>query len=373
MKSKITKEDLEQLYVREGKRIKDIAIELECSRATVTNALQRFGFKTGIANKEKAPSDKKLMMMKKKEQIKELYLSGLSSSKVGEIVGLSEKTVGWHLKQMGVAIRPLRKINQQEFEELWALEKSDEEIAEYFGVSVLTVKTFRTRGDNAGKFNRKQWFSQEEHTLNHIQLQFLLGTLLGDSALTKPNCNSRVNIIHCDAQRDLFMEKVKILGDFMGAYKLYNSLVDPRTNKIYPSWKGSSKHHPEFTKLYEMIYVNGVKTVTEKWLSKIDDPIALAFWWMDDGTHCGTIATNSFSLEECTLLKNWLWDKWSILATIQSNLSNYVIRISEKSRYQFEKLIFPYIIPSMYYKLKYVSDLIAESTNSVNSGKVLKS
>ena len=51
-------------------------------------------------------------------------------------------------------------------------------------------------------------------------------------------------------------------------------------------------------------------------LYKINSPIALAYWFMDDGTYNGCIATDSFSLEEDKLLQKWLFKKWNIITTL---------------------------------------------------------
>ena len=64
-----------------------------------------------------------------------------------------------------------------------------------------------------------------------------------------------------------------------------------------------------------------------------------------------------FSLEECELIKEWLNHKWNIEVTVQS--FNHNIYIRECSRFDFENLIFPYIVPSMYYKLKYIAKFVA--------------
>ena len=85
--------------------------------------------------------------------------------------------------------------------------KTDEEIAKYFGVEVLTIRTFRTKGDNAGKFNQVRYFSQTEQQLSYIQEQFILGSLLGDTNLSKPrnrHPNSRLALVHCEKQKELF-------------------------------------------------------------------------------------------------------------------------------------------------------------------------
>ena len=82
---------------------------------------------------------------------------------------------------------------------------------------------------------------------------------------------------------------------------------------------------------------------------------------MDDGTENGSISTNCFSTNEVDLLINWMYNKWGILCTKQKNQNNYVLHISQKDRLKFEELIFPYIIPSMYYKLRFLDVLKTES------------
>lgn len=158
--------------------------------------------------------------------------------------------------------------------------KTDEEIAEYFGVEVLTIKTFRTKGDNAGKFNQVRYFSQTEQQLSYIQEQFILGSLLGDTNLSKPrnrHPNSRLALVHCEKQKALFMKKVEILDTFMGSYKYCTPKPDPRTGKIYTGYRGNSKAHPIFTEIYKLLYINDVKTITNSYLEKINHPIALAY------------------------------------------------------------------------------------------------
>lgn len=78
---------------------------------------------------------------------------------------------------------------------------------------------------------------------------------------------------------------------------------------------------------------------------------------MDDGTYSGAIATNPFSFTECCLLQDWLLKKWDISVSIQSQKEQYVLHIDNFDRYKFEKLIYPYMVPSMYYKLKHLQTL----------------
>lgn len=358
--SKINDDEIKRLYVEEKKMIKEIAELIGCHICTITRHLQKMGLKEGKSYKK--PKEKIDKLADKKELMKTLYLKGKTCKEIGEIVNLTEKTVGYHLKNLGIEKRPQKKINQEDFERLWNEGKSDLEIAEFFGVKEITIKSYRTRGENAGKFTRTNYFSEKDLQLSNEQEQFILGSLLGDLSidLTGQMKNAKLCLVHSIKQEELFMKKVKILGEFMGSYKLY-SQYDNRTNKIYQTWRGNSKSHKLFNDIYNLLYPNKIKTITQKYLDKINHPIALAYWFMDDGTESGHIATNCFSLQEVELLINWLKTKWNIISTKQKSKANYVLYISQKSRLDFERLIFPYIVPSMYYKLKFLNILKAES------------
>ena len=161
-------------------------------------------------------------------------------------------------------------------------------------------------------------------------------------------------------------EKIEILDEFMGNYKEY-SYVDKRTNNTYYTIRGNTKSHKVFNEIYNILYIDGVKTITYKYLDMIDHPIALAYWFMDDGTNRGQIATHCFSLNEVNILSDWLKNKFDINTTVQKQLNNYVLYITAYSREKFDKLIYPYVVPSMRYKLKFSE--LEESVNPVNSGE----
>lgn len=101
--------------------------------------------------------------------MKNLYLEGKTCKEIGGIVNLTEKTVSYHLRNLGIEKRPQKKINQEDFEKLWNEGKSDLEIAEFFRVKETTIKTYRTRGKNAGKFTRNDYFSEKDLKLSNEQ------------------------------------------------------------------------------------------------------------------------------------------------------------------------------------------------------------
>lgn len=362
-KIQIDEQKLTELFYN-NMQIKDLAQYFNCSRDTITRRLQKLGLKQGNSYKQLKPKEDPLKDTK--EQIKTLYLDGKTCEEIGKVVNLNGRTILYHLRNMNIPIRSQKKINQLEFEKLWNQNKSDKEIADYFGVEETTIKSYRTKGQNAGKFKRTNNFSEQEHVLSTLQEQCIYGSLLGDLSIGKPtkkNPNCRLYIVHSQKQEELFMKKVEILGEFMGAYKLTNLTPDKRTGKVYATYRGNSKAHPIFNQIRALLYINDVKTITQTFLDKIHSPIALAYWFMDDGTYNGHIATNGFSTQEVDLLVNWMQLKWNIQCTKQRNqqsTTQYVIYIKQSSRKYFEELIFPYIIPSMYYKLKFLSQL-AES------------
>ena len=51
------------------------------------------------------------------EKLKNLYVEGYNAREIGEMLGRSEKTIGYHLRKHDVIIRPLKKIDDDKFVE----------------------------------------------------------------------------------------------------------------------------------------------------------------------------------------------------------------------------------------------------------------
>lgn len=304
------------------------------------------------------------------EKLHKMYLEGKTCEEIGKLTGHKTDTVSKYLKS-NYNITPRKKVNIEELTELVKSGKTTKECAEYFGVCPSAISFWKKKISN-DILKITLEFSQENHQLSHLQEQMILGSLLGDMNIGKPrkyHPTCRLTLVHSIKQKELFMKKAEILGEFMGSYKEY-SYLDNRTNNIYSTIRGNSKSHKVFNDIYSKLYINNTKTITQEYLDMINHPIALAYWFMDDGTYSGQIATNCFSLSEVELLSTWLKNKFDINTTIQKNLKQYTLYITAYSRVSFDKLIAPYIIPSMKYKLKFSE--IAESVNSVKTGKPLE-
>jgi hypothetical protein len=107
-----------------------------------------------------------------------------------------------------------------------------------------------------------------------------------------------------------------------------------------------------FYKLIDNKYIKIVPLNIEEYLT----PLALAIWFMDDGSRLGRgarIATNCFTLEEVNFLCNVLYRKYNIIATPHKcgKDKGHIIYIHVNSMKLFIKIVKPFLLPSLYYKL----------------------
>jgi len=136
--------------------------------------------------------------------------------------------------------------------------------------------------------------------------------------------------------------------------------------------------HAKTAKKY--LYNKGIKTLDKNVLSVLDRK-SLAYWFMDDGcvdhynklksggrlyiyetpfARAYRIATHAHHLDEVQLACDWLYEKYAIVAkpTKVSRPGQYNLSITlQKSKDIFISLIEDYVIPSMYYKIKYPHSL----------------
>ena len=200
--------------------------------------------------------------------------------------------------------------------------------------------------------------------LNEIERNLVLGTLLGDGSLRRQESLSGLSgllVSHSIQQEDLVDWKFNILKRFVK--KKPKECANPGYKKSSMVKRFRTTHTEEFGEIYRMIYGTGKKMITESYLSMITHPIALAVWYMDDGS-CSRksygcrISTESFSMEEVQMLSDWLKIKWGVDGTKpfpyrrKNRDKDYIsFVLNAKARDQFFEIIRPYIIPSMEYKL----------------------
>lgn len=132
------------------------------------------------------------------------------------------------------------------------------------------------------------------------------------------------------------------------------SVSQPKALPAHSSLRFGTVGHPELSKMREEWYINGKKTVSTK--IKNLSAITIAVWFMDDGTkHRDTVdfSVHSFSIHDIRRLQKILLEK-RIKTTVNSDSKGsrlYILYIMKKSYPAFKRLVNPYIVKCMAYKL----------------------
>jgi hypothetical protein len=218
--------------------------------------------------------------------------------------------------------------------------------------------------------------------LTERQREIILGGLLGDMSLLKRHENSNIylgigqSLEHSEYVNWLYKE----LQNFVDTEPKTLTHYDKRTAKTYSFVRFATLAYEVFNELYSICYPEGVKYVTEDWLEQIKTPLALAIWYMDDGTNSNNncrIATCSFSDEEHETLLEWLNNKWDLIPELgyQSKGKYPILYFPADERNRLFALIRPYILSSMLYKMqsKYVNSKLVLATEKeiANSGELV--
>jgi len=195
---------------------------------------------------------------------------------------------------------------------------------------------------------------------NSEQIEFLVGTLLGDATITG---NGGIQIVHCEAQKAYIEEKQILFGGKLREFqnKSFN-------NKVFPAIMLNSRSNQQTKKIRKMMYVDGKKTI--KNILHLITAKSLAYWYMDDGD-LGSIKlkegyscfarlnTQGFSYEDHLLLLDMFINKFGLNPKIERYPITYNGINKEYCRFRFLledskklfNLIAPYINECMKYKL----------------------
>ena len=146
--------------------------------------------------------------------------------------------------------------------------------------------------------------------------------------------------------------------------KTYTRKLSNKNSKeiiIFNGYEFNTFTFRSFNWIHKLFYKKGKKTISSK-LENYITPLALAIWIMDDGGWAKPgvrLYTNSFKLEEVEFLARLLNKNWDLNCTVQniSKTKQYSIYIKGESIVKLRKIVLPYIVPSMHYKLGLVKPL----------------
>lgn len=191
------------------------------------------------------------------------------------------------------------------------------------------------------------FLSQEEHDL-------IIGSLLGDASIRQREKNSCFRFSHSIKQKYYSEHKRDILKKF-GITEFREVKRKIKDNFIY-AIDFSTRTHPAFNYYRNLFYKDRRKVVSKELLNQLN-PRSLAFWVCDDGSYSRTqgyiiLCTNSFSLEEHELMKEFFNDRFGLDPTIGfRDKKYYYLRFKQGDSKKLIKIIKPFIIESMKYKI----------------------
>ncbi|RKD32365.1 hypothetical protein BET03_03240 [Thermohalobacter berrensis] len=250
------------------------------------------------------------------------------------------------------------------------------ELANKLGISIYTLrrkaskygirksreykKKLHTKLMKAKK--RKYKEKLKNYTLNQIQRNIIVGSILGDGnlALYGRSINAHYREHGCNQQIPYRKWKANMLSDLDFKFS-----VNGINGKLY------SPSHPIYTDLYNKFYKNKVKTITKENIKLLDHPIGLACLYMDDGSLVLDISNKNnkmyitphiylyslnFTKEENIILKNHIKKKFNIKFKLKRRPdgNNYILEIGKRNELmKFVNLVRPYVneIPCMTYKV----------------------
>lgn len=211
------------------------------------------------------------------------------------------------------------------------------------------------------------------------QIEFLIGSLMGDAGIAKRGNSYRVRFAHSLKQKEYLKWKLEVMSNFvnMSIYEWTNLT----NGKEFGACSFTTLSSAEFKELYELFYRNGVKIITKDILDRLT-PLSLAVWYMDDGCLCPDgrvtkgrvkLSLGKVSLEEAQLVKDYLYSIGMPCMIIKNFNKTYNrgypdIKLSFPASRKFLKLVSDYILNCMKYKL-FIESVTTTRCPSINRGR----
>lgn len=190
---------------------------------------------------------------------------------------------------------------------------------------------------------------------NQDILSVVIGSLLGDGY-----ANARTIEGTRISYRQSIINKDYLFWLYEFYYERgYCSNLKPRKytrivkNVSYSGYEFNTFTFRSFNWIHKLFSKKGVNYINPK-LKLYLTPLALAILIMDDGCWTGhgvRISTNCFSLDQVHILAKMVGTTYALNYTVQNINGYYSIYITKDSIPKLTKLVLPYIVPSMRYKL----------------------
>ena len=190
--------------------------------------------------------------------------------------------------------------------------------------------------------------------LTQYQKDVCIGITLGDASITKQNAHASIKVEQGSAQLSLVKNVFNILASHCFMTTPNVRMDTKQVGKIKSYWF-KTWAIPQFTVLWNMLYVNGIKTIQPSFILEHVSPVALAYWIMCDGSRDGniiTLHTQGFSFVENEIISRELNERYGFSTQVKSHKKYYyVINFSSEDRILLRNLIGEHMLPDFGYKM----------------------
>jgi ubiquinol-cytochrome c reductase cytochrome b subunit len=192
-------------------------------------------------------------------------------------------------------------------------------------------------------------------------LSIIFGSLLGDAHGEKrvrgPLGGTRITFYQEGSHQSYLLYLHNLIAD-KGYCNSNIPVISTRLvkdGKIRKIIRFSTWTYTSLNWIHELWYDKGIKRVPKS-IGYYLTPLALAIWIMDDGSKMGKtlkLSTNSYTYSDCLLLVEVLDKNFKLKASVQKagEIDQFIVYIWKESMDDLRKLVSPYIVREMKYKI----------------------
>lgn len=291
-------------------------------------------------------------------QIVELTKEGYSARQIAAILNCSIPTIERYRQNLKIKAtwKPENSIEDKSeiVNQMIKENLSDSKIARILNCSALGVYSYRKRHN----IERETLLYCKSIPIRQETLEFLIGTLMGDSTLACPAVSPYYTCSHCKDQEKYALHKVEMLKDFTPKIR-YDY------NKEYPSLNIRTLGNKDFISLYNSFYKEGIKVIPFDLLENFTVR-SLAYLFMDDGflnknrkkqPKSIGLSLCAFNEEDLNNFIKFLKNKFNLNFYIVKHYNKHYdkyyreIHLSGKDFDLFKQLVLPYIRDWALYKI----------------------
>ncbi len=192
--------------------------------------------------------------------------------------------------------------------------------------------------------------------MNKKQKSILVGLLLGDGHLETVTRNRtyRLKVEHSLKQKE-YVDW--LYGEFADFIRHEPYVKTKSLNEKQFSCCGFTTCSSGLFRFYAQQFYSGRKKIIPKLFAKLIDPLALAIWFMDDGSFKSIrhktyiIHSVGYTKDDLGIVQKVFEEKFGIKVALHKQYDRWRIYFLSETADKFKKLIEPYVIPSMKYKL----------------------